>query len=228
MDFLSLLKNRDMQTNALIIFIAISCLQFFDAKILMSITALILIAVNYPALMELSSDKPQVKKEIKKHEISNDMYYNRNIHSLLLELKKFKKYNKVTYKDGVEYMRKFFKTVHILEYDNLMNRNQYYELANDYLKQSINHFQSISVSMPERHLINGIKRGDFTATKKTEELSKILKELYNECYYILLNIGTTFNEEWSKEPNIYTKEIDLNTDRVESYNENDEVNWALY
>ena len=141
MDFLSLLKNRDAQTNALIIFIAISCLQFFDAKILMSITALILIAVNYPALMELSSDKPQVKKEIKKHEISNDMYYSRNIHSLLLELKKFKKYNKVTYKDGVEYMRKFFKTVHILEYDNLMNRNQYYELANDYLKQSINHFQ---------------------------------------------------------------------------------------
>ena len=228
MDILSLLKNRDMQTNALIIFIAISCLQFFDAKILMSITALILIAVNYPSLMKLSSDKPQVKQEIKKHEISNDMYYNRKIHDLLLKLKKFKKYNKVTYKDGVESMRKFFKTVHILEYDNLMNRNQYFDLCLDYLKQSINHFQSMSISMPERHLINGIKRGDFTATKKTEELSKILKELYNECYYILLNIGTTFNEEWSKEPNIYTKEIDLNTDRVESYNENDEVRWALY
>lgn len=228
MDILSLLKNRDMQTNALIIFIAISCLQFLDAKILMSITALILIAVNYPSLMKLSSDKPQVKQEIKKHEISNDMYYNRKIHDLLLKLKKFKKYNKVTYKDGVESMRKFFKTVHILEYDNLMNRNQYFDLCLDYLKQSINHFQSMSVSMPERHLIDGIKRGDFTATKKTEELSKILKELYNECYYILLNIGTTFNEEWSKEPNIYTREIDLNTDRVESYNENDEVRWALY
>lgn len=228
MDILSLLKNRDMQTNALIIFIAISCLQFLDAKILMSITALILIAVNYPSLIKLSSDKPQVKKEIKKHEISNDMYYNRKIHDLLLKLKKFKKYNKVTYKDGVESMRKFFKTVHILEYDNLMNRNQYFDLCLDYLKQSINHFQSMSVSMPERHLIDGIKRGDFTATKKTEELSKILKELYNECYYILLNIGTTFNEEWSKEPNIYTREIDLNTDRVESYNENDEVRWALY
>ena len=125
-------------------------------------------------------------------------------------------------------MRKFFKTVHILEYDNLMNRNQYYDLANDYLKQGINHFQSMSISMPERHLINGIKRGDFTPTKKTEELSKILKQLYNECYYILLNIGTTFNEEWSAKPNIYTREIDLNTDRVESYNKNDEVHWALY
>ena len=28
--------------------------------------------------------------------------------------------------------------------------------------------------------------------------------------------------------NIYTREIDLNTDRVESYNKNDEVNWALF
>ena len=228
MDFLSLLKNRDMQTNALIIFIAISCLQFLDAKILMSITALLLITVNYPSLMELSDDKPQIKQDIKKQEISNDMYYNQKIHSLLLELKKFKKYNKVTYKEGVKYMRKFFKTVHILEYDNLMNRNQYFELATDYLKEGINHFQSLSVSMPERHLLNGIKRGDFTPTKKTTELSKILKQLYNECYYILLNIGTTFNEEWSNEPNIYTKEIDINPERVESYNKNDEVNWALY
>lgn len=228
MDFLSLLKNRDMQTNALIIFIAISCLQFLDAKILMSITALLLITVNYPSLMKLSDDKPQIKQDIKKQEISNDMYYNQKIHSLLLELKKFKKYNKVTYKEGVKYMRKFFKTVHILEYDNLMNRNQYFELATDYLKEGINHFQSLSVSMPERDLVNGIKRGDFTPTKKTEELSNILKQLYNECYYILLNIGTTFNEEWSNEPNIYTREIDLNPERVESYNKNDEVNWALY
>ena len=64
MDFLSLLKNRDMQTNALIIFIAISCLQFLDAKILMAITALLLIAVNYPSLMKLSDDKPQIKQAV--------------------------------------------------------------------------------------------------------------------------------------------------------------------
>ncbi len=228
MDILDLLKNRDIQTNLLIVFIAISCFQFFDAKILMAITSLILIFVNYPKLMELSTDKPQVIKDIKKHEISSDMYYSRHIHDILIKLKKFKKYNRVTYKDGVEYLRKFFKIVHILEYDDLTNRNQYFDLAHDYLKQSINHFQSISISMPERHLIDGIKRGDYTSTKKTNELSDIVNNLYNECYYVLLNIGITFNEQWSKEPNIYTKEIDLNTQRVESYNKNDEVNWALY
>ena len=45
---------------------------------------------------------------------------------------------------------------------------------------------------------------------------------------ILLNIGIIFNKEWLEHPNIYTKEIDLNTERVESYNKNDEVNWAMY
>ena len=32
----------------------------------------------------------------------------------------------------------------------------------------------------------------------------------------------------SEKPNIYTREIDLNTDRVEYYNKNNEVNWSLY
>ena len=92
----------------------------------------------------------------------------------------------------------------------------------------MNHFQSISVSIPERSLKNTIKLGDFEVTKKTNELSDILNELNKECYYILLNIGYVFNEKWSDNPNIYTREIDLNTERVENYNKNNEVNWSLY
>ena len=62
------------------------------------------------------------------------MFYNSRVEKIFKRLKKFKKYNKVSYKTGVKYLRKFFKTVKVLEYDNLYNRNQYYELANDYLK----------------------------------------------------------------------------------------------
>ena len=58
--------------------------------------------------------------------------------------------------------------------------------------------------------------------------SKLCKELYNECYYILLNLSIKLNEKWSKNPTINTKEIELNTDRVEHYNEHDEVMWSLY
>ena len=227
-DFLKVLQNRDLTTYIFMGVIGISLLQFLDPQILTAITVLTIVMVNIPTLLEYANNEPRVKLEINKDQISDDMFYNSKIGALLERLKPFKKYNKVSYKTGVKYMRKFFKTVKILEYDNLYNRNQYYELCNDYLKDAINHFQSISVSMPERDKINAIKLGDFESTKKTNELSVIIKELNNECYYILLNIGYVFNKKWSESPNVYTKEIDLNTDRIESYSIDDEVNWKLY
>jgi len=228
LDFLKVLQNRDLTTYIFMGVIGISLLQFLDPQILTAITVLTIVIVNIPTLLEYANNEPRVKLEINKDQISDDMFYNSKIGALLERLKPFKKYNKVSYKTGVKYMRKFFKTVKILEYDNLYNRNQYYELCNDYLKDAINHFQSISVSMPERDKINAIKLGDFESTKKTNELSVIIKELNNECYYILLNIGYVFNKKWSESPNVYTKEIDLNTDRIESYSIDDEVNWKLY
>ena len=110
----------------------------------------------------------------------------------------------------------------------IKNYNQYFENAVIYLKTSINHFQSITVSLPERSFIKGLKYGDFEETKKVTELGRLCKEIYNECYYILQNMSIKFNKEWLKNPNIYTKEIDMNTYRVEQYNEQDEVNWSLY
>ena len=228
LDFLKVLQNRDLTTYIFMGVIGISLLQFLDPQILTAITVFTIVIVNLPTLLEYANNEPRVKLEINKDQISDDMFYNSKIGALLERLKPFKKYNKVSYKIGVKYMRKFFKTVKILEYDNLYNRNQYYELCNDYLKDAINHFQSISVSMPERDKINAIKLGDFESTKKTTELSVIIKELNNECYYILLNIGYVFNNKWSESPNVYTKEIDLNTDRIESYSVDDEVNWKLY
>ena len=227
LDSLKVLQNHNMTTNIFICVLGISLLQFLDSKILTAITVFTIVAVNLPTLLEYTNNEPRIKQESKKDQISDDMFYTSKIGDLLKRLKPFKKYNKVSYKEGVKYLRKFFKTVKVLEYDNLYNRNQYYELANDYLKDALNHFQSISVSMPERSLKDAIKLGDFEPTKKTNELSDILKELNKECYYILLNIGYVFNEKWSEKTNIYTREIDLNADRVESY-KNNEVNWSLY
>lgn len=228
LDSLKVLQNHNLPTNIFIFILGIGFLQLLDSKILTAITVFTIVAVNIPTFLEYTNSKPRVKGESKKGQISDDMFYNSRVEDILKRLKKFKKYNKVSYKMGVKYLRKFFKTVKVLEYDNLYNRNQYYELANDYLKDALNHFQSMSVSMPERSLKDAIKLGDFETTKKTNELSGILKELNKESYYILLNIGYLFNEKWSENPNIYTREIDLNTERVENYNKNNEVNWSLY
>lgn len=228
LDFLKHLQNNSMIINFFILFMAISLMQYLDPQILTAMTVLIIGLVNYPTIIGLLSNETNIKKDIKKGDISEDLYYNTKIHDLLVEIQPFKKYNKISYKEGVKYMRKFFKTVKILEHDKLYNRNQYFEIASDQLKQSMNHFQSLSISMPERSYQEVLKYNDETITKKTKELSMILKELYNQCYYILLNIGITYNEEWSKDPTIYTREIDVNIGRVESYNEKDEVHWSLF
>jgi len=233
----------------------VSLIQFFDTKIILGIGLFIFILINYDKVMISGNTDNKVKNEIKKHAISDDMYYNTRVHDLLVRVKKYKRYNKVSYKDGVKYMRKFFKTIRILEkdvrhkdliinkydskekqledklkYDNseIKNYNQYFDNALLYLKTGINHFQSMTISLPERTLIDGIKYGDFEATKKANELGKLCRDIYNECYYILQNMSIKFNKDWLQKPNIYTKEIDMNTDRVEQYNENDEVRWALY
>jgi len=228
MDSLNLLQNHNTQTNILIFIISISFIQLFDTKIIISIIVLILIIINYKEVSKSTDTSEITKKEIKKHEISDDMYYNTITHDLLIELKRFKKYNKVSYKSGVKYMRQFFKTIHILEQDKINNYNQYFENALMYLKTSINHFQSITISLPERTLLNGLKYGDYESTKKANKLGQICKRLYNECYYILLNLSIKLNEKWVKNPTINTKEIELSSDRVEFYNEHDEVMWSLY
>jgi hypothetical protein len=249
------LQNSDLLTYIFICVLCIVFIQLFDTKLILSIGIFLFILVHYETIMKGPTIPDTLLHSTNKGDITTDMYYNTKVHDILVQLKPFKKYNKISYKSGVIYMRKFFKTVRILEIDTrdselyvntydtiakqaidklkyensyIKNYNQYFENATLYLKTAINHFQSITVSLPERSFIKGLKHGDFETTQKTNTLSRICKELYNECYYILLNMSIKFNKEWSEKPHIYIKEIDMNTDRVEHYQERDEVHWALY
>jgi len=168
------------------------------------------------------------KKDTRKDQISKDLYYNTTFERTLRELSHYKKYNRVSFKQGVRYLRKYIKTIHTLEKDNLTHYNPYFENAMMYLKQSINNFQSMTVSFSEENLLDGLKYGDYRQTKKTQELGGLTKQLYNQCYYLLLSLSIRFNKEWSENPHMYIKEIDMNTDRVESRDTMLEENWSLY
>ena len=231
MDILKFLNPMDnnINTNIFLLVIGISLLSLLENKTILCIILIVLLFLTI-TIPSISSDnrKKDIRKDIRKDKISDDMNYNKDINDLLLDIKKFNKYNKVSYKEGVKYLRKFFKTIHILEHDDIMNPNQYYDNALLYLKTSINHFQSITISLPERGYINALKYGDFEATKKVNKLGNICKKLYNECYYILLNLSIKYNKQWRDNPNIYTKEIDINHDRTEEYNKYTIDNWSLY
>jgi len=227
MDLVKLLQNRNLQTTLFIGLIAISLMQLVDMKYIVSLAVLILLIVHSQDILSKTSNTEQIKQDISSSEISDDMYYNETIHQLVDELRPYKKYNKVTYKEGVLYLRKFFRTIHILERDDITNYNPYFDNAQSYLKQSINHFQSMSVSMPERNFEDGLKYNDFTPTRKTKHLGDTCKELYNQCYYILLNLSIQFNERWKENPKYYMKEITLNSERVEDNDTHRDPHWSL-
>ena len=227
-DLERLLQNRDVLSNLFIFIVMVIALQVFDTKIIIGISVVSFLMLNYNNLKGVGNTTLKTKESIKKGEIANDMYYNNKIHDLLIEIKHYKKYNKVSYKEGVKYMRKFIKTLHILEKDTINNYNQYFDNAFIYLKTAINHFQSITVSLPERTLTDGIKHGDYEATKKANKLGKLCKELYKECYYVLLNLSIKLNKKWEKHPNIYNREITLNTQHVEEHNKDNDDKWSLY
>ena len=62
LEFLKQLQNNSMMINFFILFIAVSLLQFLDAKILTAMTVLMIALVNYPTILDLFSDKKRVKK----------------------------------------------------------------------------------------------------------------------------------------------------------------------
>ena len=100
--------------------------------------------------------------------------YNSIVEDILGSLKVYSKKYKKQYKQGLYYWKKFIKTLKILEDKSLQNYNQYFDRAFDYLKHSVNHFQSISISIRERELLDGIKFNDFTNAKNTKEkISKL-------------------------------------------------------
>ena len=135
--------------------------------------------------------------------------YNSTVEDILGSLKIYSKKYKKQYKQGLYYWKKFIKTLKILEDKSLQNYNQYFDRAFDYLKYSVNHFQSISISITERELLDGIKFNDFTNAKNTKEVSDLAKSLYREGYLLLYNLSLELNERWLKNPNINNKQIIL-------------------
>lgn len=178
----------------------------------LDIKYVLIILVFFFILKDYDNIKNKVLNITKKEKISNkrpSTYYNSNTEYILNKFKKYSKKHKIQYERGIFYWSKFIKTLKILEDKSLKNPNQYFDRAFDYLKQSVNNFNSISSSVKERKLINGIKFNNFTPGKRTKAVSELSKKLYKEGYLLLYNLSLDINKRYFKNPNIYTKEIIL-------------------
>ena len=180
----------------------------------MGIVLLYYLDIKYIVIILLAffvlNDYNNIKKKIinlVKPDKREKIEYTDKISDLLKKLKKYEKSSKNQYLKGLYYWKKFIKKVKKLENYKLLNFNQYFDKAFDYLKQSVNNFHSINVDVKERTLLHGIKLGDYTNAKKTKEVSKLARELYEEGYLILYNLSLRLNERWKENPNINNKQI---------------------
>lgn len=198
-----------MMNNALIIIIGIIFLLYLIQNIsLYVIFFILIIAFSYKYKNKVI---PEIKKIIKNEKPNNnDVHYNSNIMDKLNDLKKYKKYSINDYNSGMKYFHKFMDTIHILENRNLKHTRQYIENAKIYLENSINNFQYITNSVPDRNLSEGIKYNDYTSTKRAKKLHKIIDDLYKTGFHILFTIANKENEKYIKKPDIYKSRIDLN------------------
>ena len=147
----------------IMIIVGIILLYYLDIKYIVIILLAFFIFNDYKNIKKKVIDivKPNKKEKIE---------YTDKISETLNKLKKYEKTSNNQYLRGLYYWKKFIKKIKKLEDDKLLNFNQYFDRAFDYLKQSVNYFHSINVDVKERELLHGIKRGDYTNAKKTIKL----------------------------------------------------------
>jgi hypothetical protein len=197
------LKDRTILIVIFIFSIVLLFFQYFETKFLLGLLVFLYLINEYPNIQK------NVKNNILKEKKNESLNYNHKISEILKDLKKYKKKNRDTYHHGIYYWKLFIKNIHILENDRLEHYNQYFDNSFLYLKKSVNYFQSISVSIRERTLIDGIKMNDYTNAKNTKEISDLSRELYKEGYLLLYNISLRLNKKWENNPNINNKQIIL-------------------
>jgi len=175
----------------------------FDIKMIVSILVILYFFKEYykdfkEKTLDIIDNKNNEKKFYKN--------YNPDIEGKYKELKKYRKINKQNYQEGTHYWKLFMKQIKILEHKDLFNYSHYFDKADMYLNKSVNSFQGMVVSSPEKTLVDGIKYGNYEYSK---DLSKIIKDLYKEGYLLLYNFSLRYNEKWKQDPNIYNKQIIL-------------------
>jgi hypothetical protein len=217
----------------LIVFLVIILLfKNVDINIILIIGFILNIFINHKGIITIFEDIN--KSETKTERVIEDnkrkkkeIHFDEEINKIILKLRKYRKYNVNAYDEGYKNIKMFMFAIHDLEKIEIAHPKQYFDNAELYLKQSLNHFQSISISVPEENLNQALKYNKFEPTKLGNRVGKLCKRLHKHCYYLLYNLSLRLNESWIKDPDIYKDQIAFNYQNVESLNHID-FNWSLY
>ena len=128
---------------------------------------------------------------------------------ILRRFKSYRRYNKVSYDQGYEFIRMFMNTVQELEADPSQPTHPY-ENATLYLPTALNHFQSLTLSVPEKTPIQVHHPPKETRTQyplQLETIGSLCREIQLYGSRRLYNLSLVLNRDWTQNPTISTYEI---------------------
>lgn len=211
--------DQNIVTLLFFLVICILILKNTNIQIIFILSSIFYIFGNYGSvkkkLIEIEQSHSNVKHIIEdniKHR--KELHINDNINNILKDLKEYKKYNKNAYRMGYKYLKLFLYSFHEIEHNNIKHGNIIFDNALLYLRESVNNFQSISISIPQESYYHSLKTNNYTENKLGNNIGKLCKDLYKEGYYMLTNVSLKLNELWKQNPDIYSKEITFNTDNT--------------
>lgn len=133
----------------------------------------------------------------------NPFFYNDIVSNLLNDIKKYKKFNIVSYKLGLKYYNYFIKNIKLLK--TKKNYTQFISLlenAKVYYEASMEHFDSIIFSINDKKHINDFNNLLNELKEISQEIIKNTKIYYNklELEYNIKNQKKTYNIFKSNSP----------------------------
>jgi hypothetical protein len=139
-----------------------------------------------------------------------------NYQVILSKIRPYRKYSPSNYRKGKQYLKMFNHTLDdITRKTTAYTSKQLFQNAEEYLRISLNHFQSISFSVPEMKHSQILRYGGKPITSIVRDrIGKLCKRLHEVGYQILYNYSHNYDIEFRKNPNIYSGEHAYSTDNV--------------
>ena len=202
------LYNRDENSVYFILILFIFFLGFLELKYIVSVGIVIYIFIH---MTPIKDKIIEVERTDPDH-----FFYNDRIHEIREELRNYRKYNMQSYTMGTRYLRKFFNLISRLEKVEMVHMRQSFENAEYYMKEAVNSFQMLTISVKERSYEEQLEQPE---ELMSVQVGKLCKELHKECYYLLWNLSKKINEKNKDKEHLdrYKTYFHYNTSMSESY-----------
>jgi hypothetical protein len=197
--------DNQMFSLFLVFILFISIYYFSEKSVLILILFIGLFYLKDNMIDEINKNTSKIHKNIIEDNIRTKRNINihKSIQSIIDELSIYKKYNRISYKQGIKKIQMFSLLISDLEKDDIYDWKQYYENAKLYLKNSVNDFQSISYSVPEESYSDSLKYNKNSPSKIQTEIGQLTKKLYLNGNHLLINISEKLNQKYEKDINMY-------------------------